>query len=720
VGRHKNIDDPLAALKAQKWALERQIRSQSSKLAAKRYPSIIPGKKGFQPKQALETFYGNRSKEQRKTLSQARSLALNSQPPTIEAICPDLCRVEVSSNDASDKNCHSSDASRGTNDVKANDNATLTQEERWLLEEGAKDVALWGATLLPHHITFPFAEFHREMLGLFRSLVLPNRTSIPPVAHEHNAQLNQPLPKMTRDTYIAQKEPVLRYSDSPGDALAPPAHDTTPLISDARTLTQPFFSVVDAMASPLPGYAAADATAHANLLPTDISKDSKNVDNLEGVVRCIEVLAPREHAKTTCLMVFVLWCICYRMRKFIVLLSDTEDQSKLQLDAIKNEIETNELMRRVYGDLQGPYWGLEGVETSTGIKVICKGAGQKVRGLKFREQRPDLVLCDDLLNDELVETEERRAKIKRWFFGALVPCVAPGGVLVVAGTLLHEADLMQELSESSEGWTVRRFEACALDGLELKEPVLWPGPWSLKRLEDKRQMYVEKGEASLFYREYFNRIVSNESSPFHKEYFQYIAGQEMSDLSVRNYLTVDPAYTIKKGSDLTVFCIVALSPENKWYVKALISGHWQIPRIVEQWFEVMRVYKPLAVGMQTQDWDRVFKPIMQDEMRRRNSHFGVKTLQTYSPIAKGLANKEARIGRLSKYYATRSIWHVKDGIGIEALEHELLAFPYSKHDDRSDALSMMVDLAFPPQKKKEREIPEWLEHGSIDPLSGYG
>lgn len=47
---------------------------------------------------------------------------------------------------------------------------------------------------------------------------------------------------------------------------------------------------------------------------------------------------------------------------------------------------------------------------------ITKGAEQKIRGLKWNNKRPDLIICDDLENDEIVLNKERRAKFKRWFY----------------------------------------------------------------------------------------------------------------------------------------------------------------------------------------------------------------------------------------------------------------------------------------------------------------
>lgn len=393
------------------------------------------------------------------------------------------------------------------------------------------------------------------------------------------------------------------------------------------------------------------------------------------------IAAPRGHAKTTSLMVFILWCVCYGMRKYILLVSDSEDQSRMHLDSIKAELEANEKIRRCFGDLVGGVWGAEAIETSNGVRIQCRGAGQKIRGLKYRNKRPDLVIVDDLLSDDLVETEERRVKIKKWFMSALLRCMSKDGAIIVTGTILHEADLMSDLLKSDAGWVKRRYEACVVEDGELKEPILWPDLYTLEDLKAMREEYAHEGEISLFYREMFNRIVSNESSPFKRDWFKYSTYKELEDTTLTNFVMVDPAYTIKKSADQTCFCVIGVSAERKWYVKACILGRWNITGVIDQWFEVIKTYRPLIVGIQSVDWDRVFKPLIQDEMRRRNLIHTVQSLTTYSPITKGLSNKRNRINQLSKYYKNGTIIHMKGGLNVETLEQQLLSHPFSKYDD---------------------------------------
>jgi len=126
--------------------------------------------------------------------------------------------------------------------------------------------------------------------------------------------------------------------------------------------------------------------------------------------------APREHAKSTNVsFAFPLHQICYGLRHFIVLVRASEGDAQQNVDDIRQELEENELIREDFGDLVGnrKWAGLEFV-TSKNVKVLGRGRGQSMRGLRYKQWRPDLVILDDIEDDELVESKERRDKLERW------------------------------------------------------------------------------------------------------------------------------------------------------------------------------------------------------------------------------------------------------------------------------------------------------------------
>ena len=91
--------------------------------------------------------------------------------------------------------------------------------------------------------------------------------------------------------------------------------------------------------------------------------------------------APRGHGKSQILsFLFPLWCICYGYAKNILIVSDSADQAMQFIMAIRDELEENEMLRDVYGDLTGnKTWANAKIITRNRIQVVGKGAGQKLR-----------------------------------------------------------------------------------------------------------------------------------------------------------------------------------------------------------------------------------------------------------------------------------------------------------------------------------------------------
>ena len=131
-------------------------------------------------------------------------------------------------------------------------------------------------------------------------------------------------------------------------------------------------------------------------------------ETIESGKKWIAIAAPRGHAKSTVVdLVYLAWAIVHKKAKFVLLISDTYSQAVLFLEAVKAEFEGNDELKAFYGSMVSGKWS-EGEILVNVILIKSIGAGMKVRGLKHRESRPDLVICDDLENDEMVESKERR------------------------------------------------------------------------------------------------------------------------------------------------------------------------------------------------------------------------------------------------------------------------------------------------------------------------
>ena len=231
--------------------------------------------------------------------------------------------------------------------------------------------------------------------------------------------------------------------------------------------------------------------------------------------------APRGHNKSTFMTLGVpLYRAAVHREPYILIISDTTDQAKDHLGNIIKELTENEQLLADYPHLRLPEMGdykkksvkrkASDIVTLGGVKLTAKGAGQSLRGARHGNQRPSLIIVDDLENDKLVETEVQRAKLKNWFLKSLSNLPgASGAQIIVVGTILHKKSLLNWLlsPEGPKTYVKRLYRAIKEDGA-----ALWPAAWTLEKLNEKRLEIGSKAFAS----EYLNEPV-DEGSTLWKE-----------------------------------------------------------------------------------------------------------------------------------------------------------------------------------------------------------
>jgi hypothetical protein len=171
----------------------------------------------------------------------------------------------------------------------------------------------------------------------------------------------------------------------------------------------------------------------------------------EEVVTPVAVAAPREFAKTTvCAFGYVLHQICFGQRHFILIGSDSEDLASDLTGYIYLELFYNERLHQDFGQLVKTNRAVDDFTTLNDIRVKARGRGQRLRGLKHRQWRPDLVILDDLENDQNVRNPEIVQQILDWVKSAVYPALDARGTLMIIGTILRWRSALHLMLTSPE------------------------------------------------------------------------------------------------------------------------------------------------------------------------------------------------------------------------------------------------------------------------------
>lgn len=268
--------------------------------------------------------------------------------------------------------------------------------------------------------------------------------------------------------------------------------------------------------------------------------------------------APREHAKSTFFTFGVpLRNTCHGLRFFQLIISDTNDQAAGFTLPIRLELEENPRIRHDFGELRGRIWKKNDFTTSNGIRTLARGRGEKVRGLKNRQYRPDFAVVDDFENDENVENPELVKKGKRWLKRAVIGSMGAGFTFLMVGNLFHPksvlAQFMAEKDDEGKPLYVSRKYDCWIDFGKPGQRPLWPALWPPERLEKKQRTM-----GSVDFNAEMRNLTGAENSPFREEWFRYYEAGELAGQELHVAAFVDPSAKSGEANDYKAIVTVGL------------------------------------------------------------------------------------------------------------------------------------------------------------------
>lgn len=434
--------------------------------------------------------------------------------------------------------------------------------------------------------------------------------------------------------------------------------------------------------------------------------DRVHTDNakfLKKPARKKALLMPRGHLKTS--HVTVGWTIQNILKNpnvRVLIANQIWDKSRDMLREIKGHLEGSQL-KHLFGDFVSPTWNADEIIVKQRTKsmkeptISTTGVEAETTGGHY-----DVIILDDLTGLQNSQTPEQREKTKR-FRRSMINLLEPGGLLVEIGTRWHLDDTFAEIFEKESKYYDIMVRKIVENG-ELIFPSKFAKKFDpLKKdwvdVDDPKCMdYVEYLKASMpldeFSAQYLNEPFSSESQLFKPEMFKY-----WNDRPEGIYvgMAVDLAISETAGSDYTAIVVLGQDKDWKLYVLDYIRGRWKPADIVRNVFEMQDRWKPSAVGMEVNGFQRTLKLACEDEMRKTGRFFGIDEIRTGPQIS-----KESRIKSLEPFYRSGSVYHAAWMRGKD-LENELQTFPKGRNDDLIDSAAMCLPLMAPGQSVIEDE-----------------
>ncbi|MBL7902940.1 MAG: hypothetical protein JNK73_13165 [Bacteroidia bacterium] len=406
---------------------------------------------------------------------------------------------------------------------------------------------------------------------------------------------------------------------------------------------------------------------------------------------CVDVEAwARGHAKSTHLDIMVpFWLWMNNELDVMLLVGKNEGDAKILLSDLQAEFEANPQILADFGTQQKVgSWEEGNFVTKNGVAFFSLGRGQSPRGVRYRNKRPNYIVCDDIDDDELIKNPLRVKKTVRWVLGALFNTMDNNGARMVFANNLIGVDTV--VTNIAKRPNVRVNKINAID--ENGKPS-WPQKYTLSYFEERRSVIGDYA----FQTEFMNNpqiegdIFKDEQIQWAKfpplKAFECIVGQW------------DVAYAGTPSSDTNAVKIWGLLEGSFYHIKAFVR-HCKMADAIRFMIDYERKLPKDKDGhptvrilwrFESQFWNDALKMTLQQVCDEEK--YELSLIQCERPVN----NKFVRIVSMQPYYQNGRVYYNKAEefnldmqVGINQLKS--IEPGYNTHDDGPDADQAAIEF----------------------------
>lgn len=249
---------------------------------------------------------------------------------------------------------------------------------------------------------------------------------------------------------------------------------------------------------------------------------------------------PRGFGKTTLMKIFIIYCILYTSKKFILIISARAGLAQNILSDIVDMLEEPNI-KAVFGD-----WKV-GVEKDTqelkkfgfrgrNITLAAVGAETGLRGLNIKNERPDVMLFEDIQSRECADSQVQSDSLENWMVGTAMKAKSPNGCmfLFVANMYPTKHSILRKL-KGNHTWIKFIAGGILADGTSL-----WEELQPIAQLKTEFQNDLAMGHPEIFYAEVLNDENTSANNLIDLSKLPSVPYQE-GDISAGSFIIIDPA-----------------------------------------------------------------------------------------------------------------------------------------------------------------------------------
>lgn len=416
----------------------------------------------------------------------------------------------------------------------------------------------------------------------------------------------------------------------------------------------------------------------------------------------------RESSKTTYIVdVYPQYKIFYpdEFTPYIVLLKQNATLAAKSLKEIERNVTENQWLNKKIikvVEQSGEAFEIVTINPKDGkqmsLRVEAYGKGSSIRGLKWRNKRPSIVLADDLQDEE--DAKSQAALDNDWvWFRSEVGFLGQYTRFFMIANNLGEKCIIEQVAANPKVFGFE-FDKVPITSEVNEEGIpTWPERFSQDFVLDEYNKYKESGDIAIWMRNRMCIAVSPETQIFHKEDLGWYLPQEKSNIIGRCsiYVSYDPKGANRKKSDLCSIPVIGVDEDDYWYVLDIEYGKWGPLEQVAKLFEVVRRYKPYRVGIETvgQHGD-LLKQTINKAMTEERCIF----TPSWNTPSNKISKEERVILALAQRVKLGKLILPEKAHWLTEFMNELLMFTKdgskSKYDDVIDSIAQFSEFAKPP------------------------
>lgn len=427
----------------------------------------------------------------------------------------------------------------------------------------------------------------------------------------------------------------------------------------------------------------------------------------EKKVRHAAVLAFRSSGKTTVLTQFYpIWAMVgEQQKKSIIIISQTQHQARSHLSNIKAELERNGILKNDLGPFeeQDEAWNSGAIFVSKyNAKITALSREQSLRGLRSKQYRPDLIICDDVEDIASTRTLESRNATFTWYTSEVMPMGDENTKVLYIGNLVHEDCTIERLRNAIEknGFKSEYLRVGIID--ETTGESSWPARYPDRDAIDALRHSIPDEDA--WYREFELRIPEGMARLVSRsdiQYYDQLPGETphllligvdlaISETQSADYTAIVPMALYGRGKDRKIYVLNPIIKKRLDYT----STKSAIAEVIDS------IGSPSTVHVLIEDVG--YQRVIAQDMTIDGYHM------ESCPVR---GDKRSRLSVPSSWVKMGKVLFPRSG--AEDLVTQLVYFGSERFDDLCDAFSIGFNYAMDTKNSSRLNFATTDKHGNI-------